>query len=269
MTEPQDDEEKADFWYGLLSKHSASPHDFRKSTGLSIELNFVSARILEALHGTLSVDRVLRSGLEALWAAPEKVATLSEEVRQTRPGTQLLVGDLGPLFSLLVIQFYTALEAGIEDMLLVAIRFRPGVVIHLSHVGVGKLPPSVDRELTLAEAQVVLAKLKTWSKKVGESAGDSAPSGWLRQLDAVGLPLSIDENHRLAIREMVYVRNCFAHRAGRMNDECVNEMSVLQPKEGGTIQLTKPAMDAYVVACLAMANELVRVAQLPSPIHNS
>ena len=257
------DDEKTDFWYGLLSNDAAFPYDFRRKTGLIIELNLVSARTLEMLHGTLSTDLVLRSGMDALRQFPAKVNALEEQVKHTRPGTQLLSGDLSPLFSLLLVHFYTALEAGITDMLLVAIRFRPGIVGHLSRLGVAKLPPEVNRDLTLFETERVFKRLKQWAGEVGRDAGDSAPKGWLRQLEAAGLSLSMNETNCSAIRELVYVRNCIAHSGSRMNKDCVDEMSVLPAKEGQTIRLTTPAMGAYVVACMAMANELVRVAQLP------
>lgn len=257
---------KNNFWNDLLSGDASFPYDFRKNTGLVIELNFISARTMEILHGALSADLVLRSGIETLLSLPEKVAALREQVKQTSPGMELLDGALHPLFALLIVHYYTALEAGIDDMLLAAIRFRPGMLGHLSDLGVSKLPSKRDGDPSRVEAESTLKRLKQWSSEISKRLGDSAPQGWLRQLEAVGLVISITPDHHRAIREMVYVRNCIAHRAGRMNKESSSEMSILTAAEGGMIRLTKPAMGAFVSACMAMASELVRVAQLPSPI---
>lgn len=263
MTERRD--EKADPCYDLISRDAAFPYDFRKKTGLVLELHIISARTLEILGGMFGAELVLRSGIEALSLAQKKVISLKARVKNSRQGTALLNGDLTPLFALLVIHYYTALEAGIEDLLLGAIRFRPNLVSHLSNLGVTKLPDEQARDLTLVEAEHVLKRLRLRTSEICKKAGESAPQGWLRQPAAVGLALSVPSEHCFSIREMVYVRNCIAHQAGRTNKDCVGEMSILTAKEGELIRITTQAMSAYISACMAMADELVRVAQLPSP----
>jgi hypothetical protein len=258
MIKEQTERDDADFMRGLMIERSEAsfPHEFRKNTGQVIELNFVAGRTLQLLHETLSVARVLHVGIDALGANPVLAESLRKEVQQTSSGGELLSNNLHPLYSIVIVNLCAALEAGIDDTLLVAIRFRPGLIGRLVKLGVTKLAASVDRDLTYAEARQTLTRLKAFTK-----SETTAPNGWLRRLEAVGLPVTLIDEHSRALREVIYVRNCIVHRARRADDRCASDMSILTAQAGSEIRVTQSAMAAYAGTCLEIAGLIAHVAQ--------
>ncbi len=262
MIEDQIDSEPGDFMGSLMiGRDQASfPYEFRKKTGRVIEVNFVAGRTLELIHEVLSVARVLHAGLDILRMNASLVEQLRGQTGQTASGGELLANDLHPLHSIVIVNLDAAIDAGIDDTLIVALRFRPGVVAHLAGLGVKKLPTPVDRDLTYSEAGEVLKRLKAWT-----SSESTVPNGWLRRLEAVGLPIALDESYCCAIREMVYVRNCIVHRAQRADAACARDVSILQVTANQKIRVTKQAMGAYAAACLKLASAIADAAQRESP----
>jgi hypothetical protein len=254
-----------DFIHNLKHGAASLPYDFRRNTGLVIELNLVAGRTLELLHETLSVARILHSGIDELRKNAPLVEGLRDQVRMTTSGGELLTGDLHPLHAVVIVNLCAALEAGIEDTLIVALRFRPGVISHLSQLGVERLTKHGNRDLTYAEAQQAKQKLETWARKPKQPA----PSGWLRQLASVGLQAALSVEHSAALRELVYVRNCIVHRAHRADQDCVDRMSILHPQDGERIRVSLPAMGAYANAALTLASVVANAAQKPANFPSS
>ena len=74
-------------------------------------------------------------------------------------------------------------------------------------------------------------------------------------LDAIGLPVRLEEADRLALREMIYVRNCIVHRAGRADDDSATEMQ--RPIESNRmIRISQIDMSRFSTASLALASAI-------------
>jgi len=212
MNEQPTAHDDADFVHDLMigRAEASLPYELRKKTGLVIELNFIAGRTLQLLHETLSVARILHAGIDSLRGNATSIEKLRKEVQQTASGGELLSNNLHPMHSMVIVNLCAALEAGIDDTIIVALRFRPGLVNHLSKLGVTKLPAPVERDPTYAEAQHATSRLKAFTR-----SEKNAPNGWLRRLEAVRLPVAISDEQCRALREMIYVRNCIVHRAHR------------------------------------------------------
>ncbi|HET9032705.1 MAG TPA: hypothetical protein VFN25_07355 [Dokdonella sp.] len=250
----------ADFVHDLMigRAEASLPYELRKNTGLVIELNFIAGRTLQLLHETLSVARILHAGIDSLKGNATLVGKLRKEVGQTASGGELLSNNLHPMHSMVIVNLCSALEAGIDDTIIVALRFRPGLLVHLAKLGVTKLTTPVERDLTHTEAQHAASRLKAFTR-----TEKIAPNGWLRRLEAVRLPTAISDEHCRALREMIYVRNCIVHRAHLADEYCRNEMSILVTDVGRRIRVTQPAMAAYAGACMGIAMAIADIAQQP------
>jgi hypothetical protein len=185
-------------------------YTFRKNTGLNSELMFISAQALVLVHDALSIAALLDVAVKGLRNAAKKPALdeLRRKARQSVAATDLLEGGLHPLHAMVIVNVCAALESGIEDTLLVALRFTPGITRALEAVDLKNLPDASNRDLTFEESRDVLSKLEDWASKQRPKAERRAPNLWLDTLKAVGLDVALEDEDRRNVREMIYVRNC-------------------------------------------------------------
>jgi hypothetical protein len=251
-----------DFMRGLLVTQQAGalPYEMRKKTNSASELTFASAHALLLVNETLSVAAILDTGLKLL-VAPNEATTrerLKPKIKHSTAAQDLLRGDHYAMNAIVVVNLCTALEVGIEDTILVALRFLPGLAERL---GLVTAESTQDRDLSYDEASKAYDRLEQWaSKEIKRRPPEEKlpPAKWLAMLRAVGLEISLSGEESAAICEMLTLRHCIVHRASR-SDGADQGLQI-----GERFRVEKTAMGRFSNASLKLATELARAALTPA-----
>lgn len=258
---PDIPKQKQDYMYDMLAgaKSGTVPYWYREKFGVATEVVFASAQTLLLINDTLGVMRVVYAGLDLL-AKPgtQKLRDeVGQHVKNSAGALSLLAGDRHPLHSIVIVNLNTALESGIEDTIIVALRFMPHLIQKLGSLGINcAVSPDEGRDLSNDEARALYSQLEKWKQaqlKKRPKEQRKPPTGWLVMLDAIGIHVDLSEADCGALREMIYIRNCLIHRAGRADDDAATEM--LDPPAPNTlIQIRREDMGRYVNAALNLAS---------------
>jgi hypothetical protein len=251
-----------DFVHDLLitRQQALMPYDFRKKTGMVSEIDFVATQAMALVHQALSVMNVLHAGIESLVFGGEiRRGSPAQKAQIAKAAKEIVANDYGPMNSIMVVNLCTAIEVGVEDTLLVALRFKPGTIERCRVAGlIGDQVPT-DRDLTYDEARRVLYKLRDWGKK----GGAGPPDGWLRTLSLVGVDVTLKESERAALRELVQLRNAIVHSAQRADAKTAEATKHTKAEKHRVFSVKRAAMGVYCDACTAFANAIFQAAQNP------
>lgn len=252
--------------YRMLAgdQSGALPYWFRKKRGVASEVTFASAQALLLVNETLSVMSVVHAGLDllALPAAANVRTGVGQKIKNSEAAIALLGGNRHPLHAIVIVNLATALESGIKDTFIVALRFVPHFVQKLRESGIDCGACIDDRDLSYDEARALFSELEKWKqaqlKKLPREQR-RPPLGWLIMLDAVGLSVDLSEADCVALREMVYIRNCIVHRAGRADADAVREMRS-GPEANRLIRVRREDMGRFATAAIALASGISKAA---------
>lgn len=253
----------------VRGKDASLPRSFREKHGSS-EPMFASAYGLAFLHEMLQMLKTIHQGIVALEQQELLAKKFIKEVRQGSPAHKLAVAmlaigkenvktarqvigsDFDSINSLATIAMCTVYEVATEDTMKALLRFSPGLIPKMSslEINTDKLPS--DRDLTYAEATLALKKLKEWCRKQNKVV----PEGDILMFNCLGVPINPAITTKSAIRELIYVRNCIAHKAKRADSKCKDEAPRLGLVDGHIFSVRRSDMGVYVKALLALLNEV-------------
>jgi hypothetical protein len=256
-------EQEQDFMYNMLAgnQSGALPYWFRKKHCVASELTCAAAQTLLLANDTLGVVYALHAALDAL-AQPAALAIrnkVGQQVKDSAAATSLLAGSRHPLYSIAIVNLNTALESGIEDTIIVALRFLPHLIEKLAELGIS-CPTIPDREHDLSndQANTLYAELEKWKRtQLNKLPKEQRkpPIGWLMMLNAIGLHVDLNDADRAALREMIYIRNSLIHRAGRADAEAATEM-LAPPEPDALIEIKREDMHRFATATLSLASAI-------------
>lgn len=148
-----------------------------------------------------------------------------------------------------LIGLWATVEVAVEDTATLILANDPDALAHVETAGV-KLPKDLSNPLTDADARRVYKRLEGHGGKDG-GIGES----YCRMLAVLGVKITVTPEATATLTELNYVRNCFLHRGGVVDERATSEAPNLDTPLGEKIRISESQAKQYLegVSKFAMA----------------
>ncbi len=204
----------------------------------------IASMLYHAVFAFANLEAILKAAGQHLRRAGQSDAAVTKLIAANKTlGTwakDLVKDDYQAVTVHSLIGLWATVEVAVEDTATLILVNDPDALTHVEAEGV-KLPKDLSKPLNEADARRVYKRLEGHGGKevgIGES--------YCRILSVLGVKVRVTPEATATLSELNYVRNCFLHRGGAVDERAAKEAPNLGVPLGDKIRISEGQAKRYL-----------------------
>lgn len=151
-----------------------------------------------------------------------------------------------------IIALWAYVEVAIEDTAVLVLTKEQTSIALLTAVGI-KIPTTISRPIAEPDARRIYRRLEQHARN-----GVSVAEGYVQLMAILQISMPLPAKTIETLSEFNYVRNCFLHRGGIVDERAAVEAPTLGLPLGATVKVTSAKYDQYFDAAAGLSGALLK-----------